>query len=436
MKKVLLGTLAVLTLAACSKDEVIQQNPNDAISFSVTTNKAISRAAEGYCNKSLPGDFQVWAEVDGKNYFAQERYTKSGDTYVISGAERYWPESSTQKINFYAACNKGVDDGGNVVQSNIAIDGWTNETTTTPAKKIIKGYTIEASVEKQKDLLYAVVTNAARPATPGDGVQKINFRHALSQIEFKAKNQNKNIYVEITGVKLVNVFNKGDFEFPAGSTDPNYEGPETAVDPEDNPHTGPATKVDIVNHGTWTVATDSKATYTIETKAMPTDNANATVEVLGNNTEVSLTVTDKTDAEYNSQTLYVMPYDFSTASDAYKPWNGYGKPLEAKNSDSDATGNHAYLALKCTIWNVAKGDGSKDTNIKLWDGTTNYIAVKMEQGTKWEPGKRYVYTFVFTEKGNGGIDPNGNEVLTPIKLDITIDDFVDGDADKDINMVK
>ena len=44
MKKVLLGTLAVLTLTACSKDEVIQQNPNDEITFSVVTNKAVSRA--------------------------------------------------------------------------------------------------------------------------------------------------------------------------------------------------------------------------------------------------------------------------------------------------------------------------------------------------------------------------------------------------------
>ena len=59
MKKVLLGTLAVLTLAACSKDEVVQQNPNDAITFSATTGKAISRAADGYCNKVKPKDFQV-----------------------------------------------------------------------------------------------------------------------------------------------------------------------------------------------------------------------------------------------------------------------------------------------------------------------------------------------------------------------------------------
>ena len=61
MKKVLLGTLAVLTLAACSKDEVVQQNPNDAIGFTATTGKAVSRAADGFCNADLPTDFFVWA---------------------------------------------------------------------------------------------------------------------------------------------------------------------------------------------------------------------------------------------------------------------------------------------------------------------------------------------------------------------------------------
>ena len=59
----------MLTLAACSKDEVVQQNPNDAISFTATTNKAISRAANGYCNNHMPKNFSVWARVGTINYF-------------------------------------------------------------------------------------------------------------------------------------------------------------------------------------------------------------------------------------------------------------------------------------------------------------------------------------------------------------------------------
>ena len=100
MKKVLLGTMAVLTLAACSKDEVIQQNSNDEITFSVVTNKAVSRAQDGYCNSSLPGSMLVSAlyTADGTNwktYFTNEIYNHStGTSYAIPEGSglRYWPD--------------------------------------------------------------------------------------------------------------------------------------------------------------------------------------------------------------------------------------------------------------------------------------------------------------------------------------------------------
>ena len=105
MKKVLLGTLAVLTLAACSKDEVVQQNPNDAITFSATTGKAISRAIDGYCNNSLPDDFQVWAAAQGKVYFENQKYKDVSGTYKpADDVSRYWPESGT--VDFFATKNE------------------------------------------------------------------------------------------------------------------------------------------------------------------------------------------------------------------------------------------------------------------------------------------------------------------------------------------
>ncbi|MDY5118466.1 MAG: hypothetical protein SPE65_00585, partial [Muribaculaceae bacterium] len=78
------------------------------------------------------------------------------------------------------------------------------------------------------------------------------------------------------------------------------------------------------------------------------------------------------------------------------------------------------------------GTVNKTTDLVLYDGE---IAVKMPDNTVWEQGKRYVYTFVFTTDGNGGSDPStGDPVLTPITLDVTVDDFVDGNADKDVDM--
>ena len=41
----------------------------------------------------------------------------------------------------------------------------------------------------------------------------------------------------------------------------------------------------------------------------------------------------------------------------------------------------------------------------------------------WEQGKKYVYTIIFNKTQGGGYDTNGNKVLVPVKLDVTVDDF-------------
>lgn len=396
MKKVLLGTLAVLTLAACSKDEVVQQNPNDAISFSVVTNKAVSRAADGYCNETKPGDFDVWAKVgsgaSAKDYFAQTNYHEDGGSWVITSSEgvRYWPNDA---VDFFAAKNYT----GAVTPA--LVPSW-NPTATAPLT--IAGYQVEATPGAQKDFIYAVNMGATKSASPAP----LNFRHALSQIEFMAKNENKKIFVTVQGVKVVNVNDKGDFEFPILSTDGKVGAHQLSGSYTDD-FTGK-------NQGKWDNLSGN-ATYVIKTKNA-TDNADADVKLLGSATDASsLTVSDVSPKEYNSQTLYVMPQNVDR-------WDGTGVPSKA------------YLVLNCKIWNVAAGDGSEDTGgVVLWDGTKD-IAVALPADTKWEQGKRYVYTFRFTTNGNGGTDPSGNPVFTPITLDVTVDDFVKG-ADVDTPMV-
>lgn len=408
MKKVLLGTLAVLTLAACSKDEVVQQNPNDAISFTATTNKAISRAADGYCNKEKPKNFDVWAKVGETNYFAKTnyKYDSESDSWKINtldGSVRYWPAGG---VDFFAALNyTGAAADAAVV--------W-DATQTKPL--VINNYQVEAAPEDQKDFIYAVNIGATK-ATP---TAPLNFRHALSQIEFMAQNDNQNIYVEVTGVKVVNVADKANFTFPTESTGDNFESHSQGTD---NDY---ATR----KRGTWSLATGT-ATYT-----MSATDGNTTVpkEVPGNNTAVELTTQNKTGKEYSDQTLYVMPYDFTDAS-AVAPWDGTDKPVDAKNSSDGASyTKHAYFVLTCKIWNVAAGNGTKDTSgVLLYNGD---IAVLIPTTTVWEQGKRYVYTFKFTKDGNGGIDPDGKPVFTPITLSVTVDDFANGGVDDPVNMKK
>ena len=388
MKKVLFGAMAALTLVACSNDEVTDVTKSKEIKFNVTAGKAVTRAADGYCNDAKPENFDVWAKQGTTNYFAKTNFKQSGSEWVINDATlRYWPETGT--LDFFAMKNYN----GTV--------NWDATSTTAPLKVV--DYTVEGEVGSQKDFIYAVSAGAANKQ-----VAALNFRHALSQIEFQAKNDNKNIYVEITGVKVVNVANKGTLTLPTATTANNFEDHANGVNSSYNANI----------KGTWatTPIATSKATYTM---LATNGNAATTAEVLGNNTAVGITTANATDKEYSNQTLYVMPQTVDA-------WNGEGKPGDASN---------AYFALTCKIWNVAAGDGSQDKSVLVWDGTSKDIAVCIPASTIWEQGKRYVYTFNFTKGGNGGIDPDGDPVFTAIKLSVTVDDFAAG-TDKDVDMIK
>ena len=422
MKKVLLGTLAVLTLAACSKDEVIQQNPNDEITFTAVTNKAVSRAADGYCNSSMPASMVVSAlyTSDGtwKTYFTNETYKKgTGSSYAIPNdvSHRYWPDLGTAddgiKMKFFA-----------MVNATPAWDGATMK---------VANFTVSSTVKDQVDVLYAVQEVTKKP---DEGTQTINFRHALSQIEFAAQNKNKNIYVEITGVQVMNVWDKATFAMPTKSTSDNVSLHTTPVG------TYPSDATTICTWSNWANSSGSetkaakdfgvkfdpvKLSQKKVTKESPLTYSDAQADAS------SLTTEDET-GEWNTNTMYLLPQEIKSwvPTDNAKP----------------AAGKGSYFLVKAKIWNVPAGNGYRaDTSndVVLWDDTKaskdQFIAIPIPAIT-WEPGKRYVYTFIFTPDGNGGYnpDPSGSDpepVLTPITLSVTIDDFVKGE-DKDVPMNK
>lgn len=385
----------MLTLAACSKDEVVQQNPNDAISFTATTGKAISRAADGYCNNVLPGDFQVWAAAQGKKYFENETYEKYNAGTELApiwrykpkdNVMRYWPESGT--VDFFATKNeKGTP-------TFVETSGSTSLS--------FAGYAVDDNVTTQTDFIYA----STKGATKGtDGLVTLNFRHALSQVEFKARNENNKIYVKIDAVKVVNVKNSGTFTISDATTN-NY----VKHDHDDIAETDTR-----VGKGSWT-AQGGKQSYEA-TLATP-------IGMKGGET-IELTSNDGS-AEFNSNTMYLMPHTLTR-------W----VPGDGKASESEKS----YFMVKALIYNMPTTSSTPEDQVVVWgtDGgagvfTTKYIAVSVPDGTEWKDGMRYVYTFVFKTDGNGGYDPGTNDpVLTPITLEVKVDDFVDA-GNKDVNM--
>ena len=363
----------LLMLGSCSQDDIVEANLGaDEIRFAAVTNGA-TRAADIYNPnpENMPASFQVSAMSQNKVYISDDKIEKQGSSWVNTTGTRYWPEDA---VDFYAHVNAGgafrLNSGAPTFNS----------------------FSVASDVGNQVDLLYAVKKEQAKKEAP----VTLNFRHALSQIVFKARNESENIFVQIQGVRVMNVKGSGTYTFPTASTDPNLPTAGST-----NPN----------NRGTWAL-TDTKADYEV--------NFNL-VDVKGSKTNP--TAVNLSDEEGTA--LMLMPQ----TTTAWDP----------KTAPKPSVGNtNSYLLVDCVIYNVA--DGSATTlpgdNVCLWGKkeengsyTTKELAIPVKFA--WEEGKKYTYTLVFGN-GNGGYNPDPDPgtdpdpVLVPISFEITVDEFLDG----------
>lgn len=365
-------------LGSCSQDDVVDVNRDgDEIRFTAVTNGS-TRAADIYSPTALPESFQVSAMSQGKVYISDDKIERKGSeapyTWENSTGTRYWPEDA---VDFYAHVNAGT---------TFALNN---------GAPTFSNFTVASAVGSQVDLLYAVKKAETKGTTPVE----LNFRHALSQIVFKARNESENIFVQIKGVKVMNVKNSGTYTFPT-TTDPNLPTSGTA---------------DSENRGSWALA-DTKAEYNVTFDL---------TNVKGNKTNP--TVVNLTDAKGTA--LMLMPQTTNA-------WNPETNPdPDVSTAGSEAT-TYTYLLVDCVIYNVS-GEGSDlpGDNVCLWgDGsngsyTTKELAIPVK--FDWKEGHKYTYTLVFGN-GNGGYDPDPEDpdkpepVLVPISFEVTVDEFLDG----------
>lgn len=386
-----------MAMASCSQDETIGINHDgDEITFNVVTNNA-TRAADVFCNQNLPGGFYVSAISDGKTYIDKDHVVKGSDgKWTNQSGTRYWPETA---VDFYAHVN-----GGDAYK-------WNN------GSPKFEGFTVNNTVGSQVDLLYAVKTGQKK----ADGTTvNLNFRHALSQIVFQAKNTNANLYVEIAGVSVANVGGTNTFTFPSANTETNIDHPETGPGDDgvyEDGEFGSGISYGT-NWGTWAALTHGTEQYNVDFEKTP---------VPGTNTLVALTTKNDPSKEYNSNAMLLLPQKTTAWDPEANPRPGVGN-----------TGS--YLLVDCAIFNVAGGNYA-DGDVCLWGKpqqgggwTTKELAIPV--AFDWQQGKKYVYTLVFGE-GNGGYDPDPDPdpdpdepdpVLVPITFEITVDEFVPVDG--------
>ena len=370
--KYLAVALSAVALTACNNEDVLEVNQGRGISFQVAT-EASTRATA--TTTSTIDNFKVWGFTDGKTLMNGIEVSKSGSEWTYDGTI-FWPATD---VDFYSV-SPAENCGGTV---NISKDAQT-----------ITNFTVNTDQSQQVDLLYAV-NKGEKKADHEASPVSINFRHALSQIVFKAKNTNENLKVIVKGVKIANIKKAGDFTYPSQSTTTQY--------------TSGSSSIVATTQGEWDNVT------TEQTFAAGMNVNGVTLE---GKVETALDLTSKENEVYTGA-LFMIPQ-------ALTPWDP-----EATGA-LNTTNKGVYFLVDCQILSGTNKD------IQVWpsDPKVQYAEVAIPASElNWEQGKKYIYTFTFGEGGGyvPGEEPDPDPTLIGIDFNVTVDEFKDG-GEQDIDM--
>lgn len=225
--------------------------------------------------------------------------------------------------------------------------------------------TVPATVADQTDILYDVISvKKSDDAVTKNPVKKyavpITFRHALSQVAFKGKVKadNKEWTVTVSGIRVCNVASTGTFS---------------------------------LTEKTWS-ALSTPASYAAGMPSSPKD--------IGFYESDGTTEAPATSLTADDGALLVIPQTLTA-------W-------DKTTNVADATGSYLEVTMHVR-YNNADLFGTAETPVKAYVPFDN-------AKTKWEPGRKYVYTLQF----GGGLTADGKQQLELIILSSEITDWADG----------
>lgn len=382
-KNLLFAALAASVMVSCSNDDIVDVNHGEGIAFRASLDRALTRA--NATNLENLNAFNVTAIGNGQNYFTNMPVTSDDKGSTWKPAHTYyWPNYD---LSFFAYAPQ--EPGGTVSIDNNG--------------KKITGFSPSKKVSEQKDLV--VSYNTGNKTNNEEKGVAMNFKHALSQIEVKAKCSNEKIKIEVRGVKLVNAAATADFTFPNVETKTDYSLPQK-------------------NWSNWQDKDNHSKAYMITGK-------------------------DKVELTAGAQSIMFGTNNFMLIPQQLTAWDG----------TTSKTG--AYLSVLCRIYSLDNGNETLLYPEPTKDDpkTDKYAFAAVAIDTNWEPGKKYTYTLNFcgNDGGAGEIDPNpgpvdptdptdpeidptpkpdgngGDEILgKPIKFTVTVDDWKDESKDVDM----
>ena len=366
---------AGLLLVGCSADEeiaTISNSASNAIGFNVVSNNPQTKATMINDNVDLQNyPFEVFAFKNGNYYMGSEgniddwkdhgvelKYDVATHRWTYNDSEPiyYWPHQ--EPLDFYAI---SPADKITVSFGPVSIK---------PETKQFSCFLTEDTKDYHVDAMYAMKLGVKKDATP-NGTVHLTFKHALSQIVFQARKNDKSqsVTVEINGMQLYNVKSSGVFTFPTSDQ----------------------------NKGVWTLYDDLKSYHNIEL-------VSESIDVKSGNEVTNLSV---------GNPLLCIPQTL-TAWD-HSSSNQIGDQT-TDNAITD-TNKTSFLRIKCKIHD---GDHYFVGDADTWGYT--YVPF----GAIWEEGKRYIYTLYF----GAGYNADGSEIdIVPITFDAEVTDWVNEDRD-------
>ncbi len=225
MKKTIIAVLALASVVACNKSEVLETTPQKAISFENPFVENSTKAIDSSLTATTFNEFLVYGTITKEdasaNIFSGVTVSKNisdnkGTTNATYGTwgygsqyTQYWVENNDYAFKAIA----GVES------TAITTDATLKMPTTIE-------YT--ATAVDQKDLVYAV--NDFGTFNGNVTCVLFNFNHLLSKVKFSfTTDYPKGFDVEVTSVKITNAYASGEYTIDAAKTAKPF-GTWTATD--------------------------------------------------------------------------------------------------------------------------------------------------------------------------------------------------------------
>lgn len=197
MKKLFFSALAIASLVACSKDELVSQPKPMAISFEqafIENATRVKKAEDPSITTATIDGFDVWGfmeEPAGTVFVNQDVIRTDAETGAWTyNPLQYWLPGHTYYFGALAPMNS---------------ENW--ELDTTNANKSGAGVVSFTNVDGTEDLLYAATTASTVGKKIGEDMEpvKLTFNHLLSKVKFSFTNgfTSDNAKIVVKNVKMV-----------------------------------------------------------------------------------------------------------------------------------------------------------------------------------------------------------------------------------------